>query len=63
MNNYEIKVDIEPKDSYEKTLNLLRNTYNEFQKLTQQEKQKLILEFANDIGINELTQFLQRYFQ
>lgn len=62
MTDFGIKVDVEPKDNYDKALKLLIETDNAIQKLTPQEQQKLALEFSKYKGAYGLYQFLQQNF-
>lgn len=63
MTDFEIKVDVEPKDNYDKALKLLLETDNAIQKLTSQERQKLALDFTWQKGEYGLYQFLQQNFR
>ena len=58
MNIIELKLDAEPKDNYGKAEKLLFETYNAIQELTQQEREKLISEFAKYQGMYGLYQMM-----
>ena len=60
MNNIELKLDAEPKDNYGKAEKLLFETYNAIQALTQQEREKLISEFAQYKGMYGLYRMIQQ---
>ena len=60
MTDFEIKVDVEPKDNYDKALKLLLETDNAIQKLTPQELSKLLQDFSKYKGIYELYQMMQQ---
>lgn len=62
MTDFDIKVDVEPKDNYDKALKLLLETDNAIQELTPQERQKLALAFSKYKGAYGLYQFLQQNF-
>ena len=47
MKDIELKLNVEPKDNYEKARKLLWETDNALRKLTPQEQQKLAYEFSN----------------
>lgn len=55
----EAKVDIEPKDQYEKAKKLLIETDEAVRKLTLEEQQKLAYEFARYKGIYSLYQMIK----
>lgn len=57
MKDIELKLDVEPKDNYEKAKKLLWETDNALQKLTPQEQQKLAYEFSN------YKILMQKYFE
>lgn len=59
MSNIELKLDAEPKDNYSKAEKLLFETDKAIQALTQQEREKLISEFAKYKGIYGLYQMLK----
>lgn len=61
MENMEIKIDIEPKDNYEKAQKLLLETDKAIQALTPQEQQKLAQEFFQYKGMYGLYQIMQQY--
>lgn len=60
MTDFDIKVDVEPKDNYDKALKLLLETDNAIQKLTPQELSKLLQDFSKYKGIYELYQMMQQ---
>ena len=62
MNETILKLDAEPKDNYEKAKKLLFETDKAIQKLTTQEQQKLVGEFAQYKGMYDLYQMMQQYF-
>lgn len=62
MTDIELKIDTEPKDNYEKAKKLLFETDKAIQTLTIQEKQKLVVEFAEYKGMYGLYQMMQQYF-
>ena len=62
MTDFEIKVDVEPKDNYDKALKLLLETDNAIQKLTSQELSKLLQDFSKYKGMYELYQRMQQEF-
>lgn len=61
MEKMEIKIDIEPKDNYEKAQKLLLETDKAIQALTPQEQQKLAQEFFQYKGMYGLYQIMQQY--
>ena len=61
MENMEIKIDIEPKDNYDKAKKLLLDTDKAIQALTSQEQQKLAQEFLLYRGMYGLYQMIQEY--
>lgn len=61
MENMEIKIDIEPKDNYDKAKKLLLDTDKAIQALTSQEQQKLAQEFLRYRGMYGLYQMIQEY--
>lgn len=63
MTDLKFKVDVEPKNNYDKALKLLIETDNAIQKLTPQERQKLALEFSKYKCEYGLYQFLQQNFR
>ncbi len=62
MQGIEFKVDVEPKDNYEKAKKLLLETDKAIQALIPQEKQKLAEEFFQYKGMYGLYQMMQQYF-
>lgn len=62
MNDIQFKLDVEPKDSYEKAKKLLFETDKAIQALTQKEQQKLAQEFLRYRGMYGLYQMIQQYF-
>lgn len=62
MQGIEFKVDVEPKDNYEKAEKLLLETDKAIQVLIPQEKQKLAEEFFQYKGMYSLYQMMQQYF-
>ncbi len=62
MTDFEIKVDVEPKDNYDKALKLLLETDNAIQKLTPQELSKLLQDFSKYKGMYGLYQMMQQKF-
>ena len=60
MTDFEIKVDVEPKDNYDKALKLLIETDNAIQKLTPQELSKLVQDFSKYKGMYGLYQMMQQ---
>lgn len=62
MNDIQFKLDVEPKDSYEKAKKLLFETDKAIQALTQKEQQKLAQEFLRYRGVYGLYQMIQQYF-
>ena len=63
MNDIQLKLDVEPKDSYEKAKKLLFETYKAIQALTPQEQQKLAQEFFQYKGMYGLYQMKQQNFR
>ena len=63
MNDIQFKLDVEPKDSYEKTKKLLFETDKAIQALTPQEQQKLAQEFFHYKGLYNLYQMKQQNFR
>ena len=61
MEKMEIKIDIEPKDNYEKAQKLLLETDKAIQALTPQEQQKLAQEFLEYKGMYGLYQMIQEH--
>ena len=59
MNETILKLDAEPKDNYEKAKKLLFETDKAIQKLTTQEQQKLVGEFAQYKGMYGLYHMLK----
>ena len=59
MTDIELKIDAEPKDNYEKAKKLLFETDKAIQKLTTQEQQKLVGEFAQYKGMYGLYHMLK----
>ena len=62
MNDINFKLDVEPKDGYEKAKKLLFETDKAIQALTPQEQQKLAQEFLRYRGMYGLYQMIQQYF-
>ena len=60
MNDIHFKLDIEPKDSYEKAKKLLFETDKAIQALTSKEQQKLAQEFFQYKGLYGLYQMMQQ---
>ncbi len=60
MTDFDIKVDVEPKDNYDKALKLLLETDNAIQKLTPQEMSKLLQDFSKYKGMYGLYQMMQQ---
>lgn len=58
MQGIEFKVDVEPKDNYEKAKKLLLETDKAIQALTPQQLQKLCLEFMQYKSIYNLYQMM-----
>ena len=63
MNDIQFKLDVEPKDSYEKAKKLLFETDKSIQALTPQEQQKLAQEFFQYKGMYDLYQMMQQNFR
>ena len=63
MNDIQFKLDVEPKDSYEKAKKLLFETDKAIQALTPQEQQKLAQEFFQYKGMYDLYQMMQQNFR
>ena len=60
MNNIEFKVDIEPKDYYGKAKKLLYETDVAIEKLTQNDRDKLLAEFLQFKGWDGLLQEIRK---
>ena len=63
MNDIQFKLDVEPKDSYEKAKKLLFETDKAIQALTPQEQQKLAQAFFQYKGLYDLYQIMQQNFR
>ena len=61
MINYEIKPDIEPKSKYEKAKKALLEAEEAFQALTEWEKDKLLQEYMEMLGMHGLYEMMKQW--
>ena len=60
MDSYKVKADIEPNDNYQKALKDFIQANNSFQKLTPQQKEKLIKDLLGYEGFVKFCTFINR---
>lgn len=62
MKNYEVKLDIEPKDKYEKAKAALIKAKDAFDELTPQEQHRLIQELLGTETMRKFFRLMQWYY-
>lgn len=63
MNNYNLKIDIEPTNKYEKARNDLVEALSSFEKLSAMEQEQLVRDLFGVEALNMLSKITQRYHE
>ena len=59
LDNYKLKLDIEPSDEYQKAKLDLCKAKESFDKLTDKQKESLVIELLEEYGFGELVKYLK----
>ena len=61
MNNYQVKLDVEPQNRYEKAMKALLEAEQAFQVLSAWEKERLVQEYMEMRGMHELYKIIKQH--
>ena len=61
INNYQLKLDVEPQNRYEKAMKALLEAEQAFQVLSTWEKERLVQEYMEMRGMHELYKIIKQH--